>query len=155
MAETSEERLTDAEVEHLIRIYEAASAQALAIRVHHEGSVDIRTLKAMRELRCLRATHETSVHLGWNEEERKCLIQYHDFHGRQMPDPEGAAHRYRAEQLRRSLPLKASEPIDLNLEPIGKCNKCGRKVWKPDTLGKLDEMTQPDGSQCGGRFIAL
>lgn len=50
---------------------------------------------------------------------------------------------------------KASEPIDLNLEPIGKCNKCGRKVWKPDTLGKLDEMTQPDGSQCGGRFIAL
>lgn len=43
---------------------------------------------------------ETPVHLGWAEEERKCLLNYHDFHGRQMPDPMGAAHRARAEQIR-------------------------------------------------------
>lgn len=43
---------------------------------------------------------ETGAHLGWREEELKCLLQYHDFHGRQMPDPAGAAHRYRADQLR-------------------------------------------------------
>jgi hypothetical protein len=50
---------------------------------------------------------ETSTHLGWAEEERKCLLQYHNFHGRQMPDPEGAAHRARAAQLRS---VETSEP---------------------------------------------
>lgn len=47
------------------------------------------------------------------------------------------------------------ETVDLNLEPVGKCDVCGRKIWKFETVGRLDLMTQPDGSQCGGRFIAL
>ena len=52
-------------------------------------------------------------------------------------------------------PTAAKAADDLNLEPIGKCDRCGRKVWKADTLGLLDEMTQPNGSKCGGRFVAL
>ena len=43
---------------------------------------------------------------------------------------------------------------DPNLEPVGKCSRCGRKIWKRATVGKLDEMTQPDGGICGGRFVS-
>jgi len=70
-------------------------------------------------------------------------------------DTDEESERRLADYVASRQPAKASEPIDFNLEPIGKCDKCGRKVWKADTLGKIDEMTQPDGSQCGGRFVAL
>lgn len=46
-------------------------------------------------------------------------------------------------------------PVDLNLMPIGKCDRCERKVWKADTLGKIDEAKLPEGGICGGRFIPL
>lgn len=41
---------------------------------------------------------------------------------------------------------------DLNLEPIGSCNRCGRKYWKRETTGAIDSMVQPNGGICGGRF---
>jgi hypothetical protein len=53
--------------------------------------------------------------------------------------------------------LSAPVPLkyfDLNLEPIGHCDRCGRKVWKRETIGAVDEMKQPGGSICGGRFVA-
>lgn len=43
---------------------------------------------------------------------------------------------------------------ELNLLPIGSCSRCGRKIWKRETIGELDEMMQPDGGICGGRFVA-
>jgi len=43
---------------------------------------------------------------------------------------------------------------NLNLQPIGHCDKCGRKVWKASTLGQIDEMLQPGGGICGGRFVS-
>jgi hypothetical protein len=48
-----------------------------------------------------------------------------------------------------------SPAVDLNLEPIGQCDRCRRKVWKSATLGEIDEIKQPDGSICGGRFQPL
>jgi hypothetical protein len=41
---------------------------------------------------------------------------------------------------------------DLNREPLGSCNRCGRKYWKRETTGTFDSMVQPNGGICGGRF---
>lgn len=54
------------------------------------------------------SVHETAAEPWYAEEERAALLQYHDFHGRQMPDPQGARHRARAAALRKSS-QKASE----------------------------------------------
>jgi hypothetical protein len=51
----SEKRLTDAELDHLLAVFDTLAQQSRSIRVHHEGSVDIRALSALQELRALRA----------------------------------------------------------------------------------------------------
>lgn len=43
------------------------------------------------------------------DEERKSLIQYHSFHGRQMPDPYGAYHRERAKMWESQISAGASQ----------------------------------------------
>lgn len=40
-------------------------------------------------------------------------------------------------------------------EPVGICDRCGRKAWDRSELDTTDRMLQPDGAPCGGQFIAF
>lgn len=40
-------------------------------------------------------------------------------------------------------------------EPVGICDRCGRKAWDRSELDAADQMLQPGGAPCGGQFIAL
>lgn len=43
----------------------------------------------------------------------------------------------------------ASDPL---ANPLARCDRCGRSTWAPSEVGAVDEMTQPSGLACGGRF---
>lgn len=64
--------------------------------------------------------------------------------GRTWDDPRGHTRACKAQE----------KTLDLDSEPLGQCNRCGRDFWKRESIGTVDEMTQPDGEICGGRFFA-
>lgn len=40
----------------------------------------------------------------------------------------------------------------LDEPPVATCHRCGRHTWNPDSVGRIDQMRQPDGLPCGGTF---
>lgn len=38
---------------------------------------------------------------------------------------------------------------------VAECGQCGRSSWDTGAIGRLDEMTQPNGQPCGGTFRAV
>jgi hypothetical protein len=76
----TEKRLTEGELDHLIRIFEVLAQQARGIKVHHEGSVDIRCLSALEELRERRAhqpapSQDAERLARWHERGAYCLAE--------------------------------------------------------------------------------
>lgn len=67
----------------------------------------------------------------------------------------GVEHDFKPDELEVVTVTLSVEPTNMDSEPVGKCNKCGRKIWKAATIGEIDAMVEPSGEQCGGMFVAF
>jgi len=47
------------------------------------------------------------------------------------------------------------ETVGHPADAVAECGRCGRSTWDAAAIGRLDEMTQPNGKPCGGVFLAV
>lgn len=67
----------------------------------------------------------------------------------------GPAAHSKSQQRRFDAMREAQPSGDLDSDPVGECDRCGRKTWDQKAVGCMDHLTQPHGGPCGGTFNGL